>query len=238
MVAIDYRVLLDGKPASRDQLDQLETVTVEQQIDMAWQARLEIPICTDDRGRWQGADQPFTTPFARVRVEVRFGSGAFIPLIDGPVVGSDNQMSSQPGQSSFILIVHDASAHLNRTERLQRFDNRPDHQIAKDLLQSVPQIATTDIDQTPAAPSGQSTAVVQRGTAMQLLRRLARRQGMHAYVLPGPQAGQSIGAFKQPQTKGDGLPDLVLVGTDRNVAAFNVRADDHRPATVRTPSRS
>jgi hypothetical protein len=235
-VTSEFRLYFDGEPATRDQLDQVGTISVDQQLDMAWEARFEIPICTDAEGRWTGGDQPFTASFARVRVEIRVGDGSFVPLIDGPVVGADTQMSSEPGQSSLTVLVHDDSVYLNRNEDIERFDDKLDHEVAQELFRRASQIADTDVETTPAPATARPPVVVQRGTAMQALRRLARRQGMHAYVLPGKQPGQSIGAFKKLPVKPDGLPDLILLGTDRNVTTFHASRNAQRPSSVRAYS--
>jgi hypothetical protein len=200
---------------------------------MAWEARLEVVLRTLDDGSWIGADASVSSPFARVRVEIKIGDGTFVPLIDGPVVGTDTHMSAQPGQSTQTLLVHDDSAYLNRQADIRRFDGMADHEVAEQLFQ-VSQIASTDLDTTPAPATTRTTAVVQRGTAMQILRTLARRQGMHAYVLPGDEAGKSIGAFKALPRSADGLPELVLLGDDRNLASFHVSSNLQRPSTVRS----
>jgi hypothetical protein len=235
MPACEYRLYFDGTAATREQLDQIETITIDQELDLAWEARLDIPMCTSKDGTWAGAEESFAAAFARIRVEIKVGDGSFVPLIDGPVVGANTQMSTQPGQSMQTVIVQDDSVYLNRHEDVDRFDDKLDHEVAQELFDRVSQITDTDIDDTPAPPAG-SAVVVQRGTAMQLLRRLARRQGMHAYVLPGDQPGESVGAFKKLPTEPDGLPELVLLGESRNVATFHVQQNSQRPSTVRTAS--
>lgn len=233
-MATEFRIYFDGDPATKDQLDQVETISVEQQIDMAWEARLEIPIRTKDDGSWTGAEASFANAFGRVRIEIRVGDGSFVPLIDGPVVGADTSMSSQPGASTQTVIVQDDSVYLNRNEDVERFDDQADHEIARALFQRVSQIARVDMEDTPRAPTSRPIATVQRGTPMQILRHLAERQGMHAYVLPGEEPGQSVGAFKRLSREVDGLPDLILLGEDRNVDSFHVSANMQRPSQVRT----
>ena len=68
---------------------------------------------------------------------------------------------------------------------------------------------------------------VQRETPMQCLRRLAQRNGFHAYVLPGNQAGDpSRGCFKRFGTAPTrGVPDLILLGDERNIENFSVSND-------------
>jgi hypothetical protein len=42
-------------------------------------------------------------------------------------------------------------------------------------------------------------------------------------VLPGKNPGESIGCFRKFPNETDGLPELVLLGADRNLASFNVQ---------------
>ena len=152
-----YRLYVNNAPATREQLDQVEEITVEQSVDMAWEARLEIPICTDDQGRWSGEDDDFLAAFSRLRVEVKVGGG-YVPLIDGPVVGYDSRMSSEPGQSAITLMVQDDSVYLNRSESLESFDDLLDHEIATRIFDDTREIAETDVEETPATGSGLAPA--------------------------------------------------------------------------------
>ena len=230
-MTIYYRLFFNNNPATREQLDLVEEITVEQEIDMIWEARIQILIATDDRGNWRGADAEIFSEFTQVRIEIQIGDGAFIPLIDGPIVELSDRISSEPSQSMTTVIVQDDSVHLNREDEILPFENLLDHEIASQLFGEVEQITSTEIETTPA-PGNNSPTVIQRGTAMQLLRRLARRQGMHAYVLPGTEPGQSIGCFKPFPTETDDLPPLILLGAERNVSEFNPTNNAQAPARV------
>src|SRR5258708_5797937 len=146
MAEIEYKIFFNNNSATREQLDMVEEITVEQDIDMAWHATLNIPICTDDKGNWTGVDDAFMAPFGRVRVEIKVAGGDFVPLIDGPIVGSDNTMSSEPGQSAIVLQVQDDSVYLNRKEAINKFDDMLDSDVASQLFGEVEQIATTDVE--------------------------------------------------------------------------------------------
>jgi hypothetical protein len=224
-------MFFNNNPATREQLDRFEEITVEQEIDMAWEARMQVPIATDDNGNWTGEDEDFLAEFTQVRIEIQIGDSAFVPLIDGCIVESGDSMSSEPGQSMKTVIVQDDSIRLNREDRIFRFENQLYHEIASQLFEEIEQIDTTEIEKTPPS-SSLPPVVVQRGTAMQLLRSLARRQGMHAYVLPGKEPGKSIGCFKPFPTKTDGLPPLILLGAERNVAEFHPTNNAQNPAKV------
>jgi hypothetical protein len=229
MPACEFRLYFNNNPATREQLDRVEEITVEQEMDLAWEARLQIPLCVDEHGNWRGGDEDVLQPFSRLRVEVKVGDRPFVPLIDGPVVSHDHDRSAQPGQSTLTLVVQDDSFYLNRQEVLVQFTGRADDKIATDLFQ-IPQIAATDIDPTPAAAGSRQPVTVQRGSAIQVLRSLARRQGMHVYVLAGPQPGQSVGCFKELPTALGDLPPLILLGPERNIESFKVVRDAALPA--------
>jgi hypothetical protein len=232
MPAVRYRIYLDDQPATRDQLDRVEEIDIDQEVDMAWEARLRIPVCTSANGSWDGEDEPFLQSFARVRVEVKVGDRDWTALIDGPIVGSDRRMSSEPGQSSLLVIVHDDSAYLNRNEEIDSFENMSDHEIARQVFNNADQIQSVDIEDSLPCTCTTTPQEVQRETKMHLLQRLARRQGMHAYVLPGDGPGESIGCFRKFPTSPSDLPDLVLLGPDRNIVSFNISSNAQSPANV------
>ena len=222
MPEVEYRLFFDNNAAARQQLDMIEEITVDQEVDMAWEARLQIPISVDEQGNWTREDEDFMRPFSRVRIEIKIAED-FVPLFDGPVTGFDSRMISEPGQSTLTLIALDDSFFLNRVEQVARFENKLDHEVAEQIFSDFSSlIASTEIENTPSTGSALPLLVVQRGTAMQILRTLARRQGMHVYVLPGEEPGQGIGCFKPFPTEPDGLPPLILLGPDRNIDSLDI----------------
>ncbi len=238
MPDIEFRMFFNNKPATREQLDSVEEIQVDQEVDMEWEARIKIPVCVDNKGNWTGVDKDFMAPFSQTRVEIRIDRNPFMALIDGPIVGFDNPMDSTPGKSFITLIVHDDSTYLNREESIEPFENKPDYEIARQIFQSNEHIVSTDIEETPAPAGGLPPIEIRRGTQMQMLRKLAKRQGKHAYVLPGDSPGNSIGCFKSFPTRTDGLPSLVLVGSNRNMEMFNPRNDAQSPSTFKASSIS
>jgi hypothetical protein len=72
---------------------------------------------------------------------------------------------------------------------------------------------------------------------MHLLRDLAKRYGMFVYVRPPEKVGSpSTGAFKMPSFDPTDLPELLLLGADRNVASFDAEFDALKPTTARAGS--
>lgn len=222
MSNIRYQLFINNKAADQERLDSVEEIVVEQEVDMAWEARIKLPLRVDERGAWSDEGEKMSEAFSRVRVEVQIGEDPFVPLIDGPVVGHENSKSSSPGQSTLTIMVQDDSVYLNRNANIENLGDKPDHEVAAELFGTVDQIAYTDIEDTPPPDGDISPDLVQHGTAINLLRRLAHCQGMHVYVLPGDKPGQSVACFKKFTTAEPELPDMILLGKDQNITGFNL----------------
>ena len=81
-------------------------------------------------------------------------------------------------------------------------------------------------------------ATVLNDTPIKFLRRLAERNDMFAYVLPGPEPNQSVGYFKGLNHEPADLEPLILLGKDRNISGFNVDRDHEGPQSVTASSLS
>lgn len=237
---IRYRLFLNNEPASREELEQIEDITVEQEIGMAWEARLEVQVCLGADGRWSNIDRDSVLKRARrVRLEVSMETGRpFVPLIDGPVADITNSMSSQPGESSATIIVRDDSHLLDRQVRNFNLDDRSDRQRVIELftIDDVVEESRLLIDDGVSTESGSDLAFRFKGSAISALYCLARRYGMHVNVLPGEEPGESRGCFRHypgehDENEGEPLPDMVLVGSDANITKLRTRKAQNRPAT-------
>jgi hypothetical protein len=231
MPEFGYRMYFGDRPATEEELGRVEEIVVEQEMDMAWEARIRMYLVTDESGGWRHTAQEFAQAFSRVRVEIGSGT-SFQPLIDGPVAAAQNRLDSQPGRSAVSLVVRDDSVLLNREEQSEVFENKSDDAIATEVFSRFPEIASTQVE--PAG--GPRPAVSRRGSAIQFLRELARPHEFHAFVLPGEQPGQSVGCFlADPAEPGD-LPELVLLGSERNLADVEMDEDSEGPELTRAHS--
>lgn len=227
----EYRIYLDNNPATMDELELFSEIKIDQAVAMATEAELHIDIGADDAGNWSDMEEDFAQPFKRVRVEVKVREDDFVPLIDGPIVAQQFELSASPNSSKMVLVVQDDSVLLNQEEQVELFENQSPDEIARDLFQRYGLRAETDSVSVPAG--GLKRFIVQRGTAMQLLRELARRHGMFVFVKPGANPGSSIGLFKRPTFAASDYPELLLMGADRNINHFSAQLDALRPTKAR-----
>lgn len=223
----EFKLFFDNTPATEEQLDLFRTITVDQGIGMVTEAELEMELRLDDNGAWIDFEESFTAPFSRIRVEVKIGDGDFVALIDGPLVAQRMTMSASPNASMLTLVVHDDSVLLNQIESVSVFEELAASDIAEILFGEAG--LQPQVDSTPAAGGSLERAVVQRGTAMQLLRDLARRHGMALRVVPGSAPGTSVGVFSAFNLDGEDLPELLVTGADRNLDQISIEFDGLRP---------
>jgi hypothetical protein len=228
-----FRMYFGKRPATEEELAGVEEITVEQETDKPWQATVKIALCLNERGNWQHAQDDFLQSLKRVRIELQLGAKPWVALIDGPIVGRDSDMDSQPGRSNLNLAVHDDSAFLNREAKVDVREGSADDEIARALLGAAPEIAEKRIGK-PSPPKDRlPPARVRRGTVIEQLRELAKRHKFHVFVLPGAEPGQSIGCFLPDPKKKEGLPDLVLLGGGRNLFNLQVAEEFQTPTRFR-----
>lgn len=222
MAGQGFRIWFGERAASGDELRRIEEIEVIQEMDAFWEARLRMALCLDERGAWLHWPGEKAEPFSRVRIELDLGDGRYTPLIDGPLAAIDAGLDAQPGRSSATMIVRDDSAWLDRDEEVAPpFEHRRDSELAREVYGRFQEIRTTRIDPTSLEPE----FTTWRGTALQFLRELGRASDRHAYVLPGPERGASIGCFLADPRGPAGLAPLRLVGEKRNLAVAVVVQD-------------
>jgi hypothetical protein len=231
MALANLRMYLDTTPATEEQLDLFREIRVELAEGMAGEAELEIELTLDDQGLWSTIEEEFSQAFRRIRIETRMGEGEFTPLIEGSIVAQRFSLAAGPGKSLLTLVVHDDSILLNQSEDVAMFEDQTPDQIAETLITGGG--LTAEVESVPAAGSSYTRYVVQRGTAMQLLRGLARQHAMHVYVKPDTSPGRSIGVFARPSMVPGEAGELLLIGDNRNIETFSVHLDALQPTTAR-----
>ena len=80
MGAVEYKMFFDGTAATVEQLDKIDEISVDQAIDKAWEARIKIPVCVNNDGKWEGEDEAWMKAFTRIRVD---GCGGKCPHCSG-----------------------------------------------------------------------------------------------------------------------------------------------------------
>jgi hypothetical protein len=136
------------------------------------------------------------------------------------------------------VTIHDNSAWLNLESRPSIDLARPHADIVRQLFTRLPPGVTISpfrpdisIPGGGESPPSLGEQFAQLGTPMQKLRELARRNGCHVYVLPGPTHGTpSVGCFKGDPEGDPSLPPLIALGASRNLADVTATEDPESSA--------
>ena len=212
-------IRIDGQEA-RDLYVDLSRVEVELDEELAAMFRLELVMKLQPDGSWSHLDDPRLTPWRRVAIDARFEDGTE-PLMTGYVTHVHVGFDPDPARCRLELWGMDGTVLMDREERLRDWPNKKDSDIAEAILRSHgfrPVVQDTSI-----VHDVKVSTIVQRETDMQLLRRLALRNGFDCYV------EGDTGYFRPPDRKADAQPRLAVhFGTQTNVEWFTVQV--HAPA--------
>ena len=229
--AVSYRLTIGGAPAPAALVAAVQSLQIEDHAAMADLLRLKLTVgVRPDGSGWTVLDDDAFPRLAEVEVHGRIGT-AGQTLIRAHVVETAVSFSTQPGQSVLTVVAMDPTALMNLEEKVRPWPDMADSDIATAIF-AEHGFAPVVEDSQPARPDAEQRTT-QRGTDIQFLQQLARRNGYECYVETSP-AGVLEGHFHPPAT--DQKPQGVLtvnMGQDTNVSAFAVRNDMLRPTTVR-----
>lgn len=234
MTAVTYTLLIDRLPADADLLAAIQQIEVEDHADMADMLRLSIAIGVGDGcGNYSVLDQDLFRPLTNLRVLVRVGSGLPVPLIDAYVIETSVSFANQPGQSILNVTAMDPTVLMHIEERVRPWPDMSDSEIATAIFGDASYGFIPDVQPTSWRHLEVDQRVTQRGTDIQFLRQLARRNGYECYVETDPLSGLNTGHFHPPRL--DLPPQGVLsvnMGEATNVNSLNARYDMLRPMTA------
>jgi hypothetical protein len=181
-------MLLVGKvvplPAPYDLILSLTNVSVTNDADQGDGFQLTFAIGKDKTGEFDALGTGLLEVFNRVIITVIIGITPEV-LIDGIITQVELTPSDEPGQSTLTVFGRDVSIMLDLKDENAKFENQPDFVIAGRILLKYAQYGLV-----PAVtPTTDIPLMVQRiprqaETDLQLLQRMAKRNGFVFYIEP------------------------------------------------------
>jgi phage protein D len=231
MAAVTYTLEVGGQSASQEMLAALRSVEVEDHADLADMARIRLAISVGPDGSdWTHLDGGPFTRLASVKVAAAIGSETPQPLIDGYVIDLRATFSPEPTGSVLEVVAMDATVLMSLEEKVRAWPDVSDSSIASTIFGE--HGLTPDVEDTEPTRQEADATTIQRGSDMQLLRRLAERNGYECFVEVGA-GGQTTAHFHPPRLEEE--PQGVLnvnMGTATNVDEFKARNDMIAPTTA------
>jgi hypothetical protein len=214
---------VDGQEA-RDLYSDVSRIEVELDDEQAATFRIELSTRLGSDGTWTHVDDGRIAPWKPVAIHVGFDDG-FEPLVSGFVTRVDTTFDADAGGCRVEVWGSDGSALLDRVERLRGWPNRKDSDIAAEIFAEY--ALTPQIDDTAVVHGSAVSTIMQRETDLQLLRRLAARNGFECFV------EDRTGYFRAPPAVQEPQPTLaVRFGDQTNVTWYVVSLDATRPSEI------
>ena len=131
------------------------------------------------------------------------------------------------------VVAMDPTVLMNLEEKVKPWPNMADSDVANAIFSSPEYRFTPIVDTTTWRRQENDQTLIQRGTDIQFLQQLARRNGFEVYVETNGLTGGVEGHFHAPRLN---LPPQGVLSVNMrdatNVNSFNARFDMLRPATA------
>ena len=178
-------------------------------------------------------DDDIFNRLVNIRIAVAVGSGRAETLINAYVIETNATFANQPGSSILNVVAMDPTVLMNLEEKVKPWPNMADSDVANAIFTSPEYKFAAVIDTTTWRRQENDQTMIQRGTDIQFLQQLARRNGFEVYVETNGTTGIVEGHFHAPALD---LPSQGVLSVNMrdatNVNSFNARFDMLRPSTA------
>ncbi|MFC2077585.1 phage late control D family protein [Candidatus Bipolaricaulota bacterium] len=230
MQNVAYQLLIDGSPAPPELIAAVQQIEVEDHADLADMMRLRFAFgVAEDGGWWTLVDEDLFLRLTEIRLVATVGSSAET-LMTGRVIRTSAAFSNRPGESVLDVVAMDPTVLMNLDEKVRPWPDMSDSEIATAILSESAYGLAPVVEETKVHRMLADYQVMQRGTDIQFLRHLARRNGFECYVEVNPESGDPEGHFHapDPDQKAQGVLSVNL-GESTNVNTFEASYDMIRP---------
>ena len=252
-----YQILLNGKPADQDLYTAVSSLEVEENMDLPAAVQLTVPIARSSDGDLVYVSDGRLSPLANLAVVATLGgSGAAAGMggaagavasalgggtgagaqciFDGYVLSHKIHLETGITNSTLVVWGQDASWLMNLTEKVKEWVDITDADVANAIFGDygiTPSDQNTQDDSPSHTEAGHS--LMQRGSDIQFLRTLARRNGKVCRVACADKPGERTGYFAKPKLDGDPVVTFTLNDPQNwTVSSLDLEWDATRPTSV------
>lgn len=234
-MASTFRILFDGAPADDEIYTALASLEVEENVDMPGAIQLSLPVNRTDDGELSYVTDDRFKPFANLAVVATPEDKPDECIFDGYILSHKLHLETGTVSSSLKVFGQDASWLMNLEEKAHEWTDVTDADVAAAIFGDygiTPASENTDDDSPSHTEDGHT--LMQRGSDIQFLRTLARRNGKICRVACSDTPGQRTGYFAKPKLDGDAVVTLTLNDPAGawTVHALDVEWDVTRPSAV------
>lgn len=234
-MASTFQLFLNGTAADDNLQNALSSLEVEENADLPGAIQLNLAISRSEAGDLTFVNDAGLQPLANLAVVATPEDKPDECIFDGYVLSHKLHLETGITNSSLQVWGQDASWLMNLEEKTREWVDVTDGDVANTIFNQygfTPASDNTADDSPSHTEDGHS--LMQRGSDIQFLRNLARRNGKLCRVACTTTPGQQNGYFASPKLDGDPVLTLAL----NDLEAWTVRALDFdwdvtRPSAVK-----
>ena len=243
-----YQIAFDDEAADEDFYGDIVLLTVEESTTTASTFHLQLRTVHQDDGSWAYLDDDQLALFTKVSIQIGFTSGGGVaaalggltngndglePVFDGYITAVNVNLGSQPSNAYIDVMGTDTSVLMSLEEKIATWPNLSDSDIVQQIVGDYG--VQVNVDDTATVHQENDTTVIQRGTDIQFVRELARRNSLEFYFETDKDSGDVVAFLRKPQLDGTPQPDLAIqFGEDSNLHSFSACLSGQRPLNVKT----
>ncbi|MFJ4245046.1 phage late control D family protein [Streptomyces iakyrus] len=217
------RIEIDGSEIEELYADLL-SLEVELDEELAGMFRFDLALLAGADGTWSYLDDARFAVWRKVVVTAGLEDDSR-QLISGYVTHVRTEFHDRLDRCRLRIWGMDASVLMDRADRLKDWPNKKDSDIATEVFESYG--LTPEVSDTEVVHDELVSTIIQRETDIQLLRRLALRNGFDCFV------ERDTGYFRPPSTDTGVQPVLAVhFGDETNVDRFHIEVNALAPASV------
>ncbi|MEC4018805.1 phage late control D family protein [Streptomyces sp. H27-D2] len=220
----ELHVKIDGVELDDLLYNDLLSLEVELDEDLAGMFRMTVALLLSADGTWSHLDDERLTLWRRVAVTAGF-EGDTQQLLSGYITHLRPHFGPGLDQCRLEVWGMDTSVLMDRVDTLKAWPNTKDSDIAAETFRAyglIPQVTDTEV-----IHEEEVSTIIQRETDIQLLKRLALRNGFECFV------DGDTGYFQPPAVDETSQPVLTVhFGEDTNVNRFGLEVNALAPTDV------
>ena len=229
-----YQILIDNTAVDDAFYEAIGTLEVEENALLPDALRLVLPV-TIDNGDLTWVGNKKVRPYANIAVVVTPDGGSPSCVFDGYVLSQLVHLQAGVTASTVEVRAQDASVLMSLEHKTVEWSGLTEGNVANQIFVQnydfIPAGGNT-ADDSPAHASPGHT-LMQRGTDLEFLRRLARRSGRWCRVTCADKPGVRTGYFAVPDLKASPAATIVLNDPETaSVPSLDFHWDVARPTKV------
>jgi hypothetical protein len=235
-MASTFRLILDGAPADEDLYTKMSSLEVEENIDLPGAIQINLPVIRTKEGELSFVSDKRFRPLAKLAVVATAEGKSPECIFDGHVLSHKLHLQTGTVASTLQVWGQDASWLMNLEEKVKEWVDITDADAANAIFGDYPGITPASENAADASPAHTEDghSLMQRGSDIEFLRRLARANGKICRVACADRPGRRIGYFAKPKLDGDPVATLTLNDPEVwTVKALDIEWDAMRPTAVK-----